>query len=193
MTKKNKITKTGFFKNVSGKFRISDPCYNKNVWCTGVLENVAIGLWCGYKIISHEGEWGDRVKELHAYYLGKNKKVSLELDVTKWEQTDITVGVDSGQAGIFDESRYPKGDDTGDYENTESFYGECCEKSKDSSQNNSVGFGIVSTTGYGDGSYECEINQSPRPKDVVWHEPKGKAFFYRTVPSRANALRLSIL
>ena len=70
----------------------------------------------------------------------------------------MTGGVDSGQAGIFDDSKYPDTDEErGEYGDNDRFYGKCCNKTM-----NNEGCGVfdgcfVSSSGYGDGSYNCYI------------------------------------
>ncbi len=110
------------FEIKSGKIRVTDPCYDKNTWCSGVIENALSGEWFADSVIldnSQTNGWGSRVSELVIWHKDYDANNILEL-------TDIDVGVDSGQAGFFDEAEYPEGD-TGEYGNTETFYGKVCE------------------------------------------------------------------
>ena len=114
------------FHLTSNQLRVTDPCYTKGTWCAGVLENILPGSWIAEKVIASNqetGGWGDRIAELciwHGDYIG---------NVDAHELTEIHVGVDSGQAGFFDESQYPEGE-TGEYMDLDTFYGKVCEGTK---------------------------------------------------------------
>lgn len=114
------------FHLTSNQLRVTDPCYTKGTWCAGVLENILPGAWIAEKVVASNeetGGWGDRIAELciwHGDYIG---------NVDAHELTEIHVGVDSGQAGFFDESQYPEGE-TGEYGDLDTFYGKVCEGTK---------------------------------------------------------------
>jgi hypothetical protein len=78
------------------KVRISDPCYTIDTWCAGTLENVLEGK---YKCFSQEVDTGDMgiriasIEAIHEDYLHTGEPI---------EALDFHVGVDSGQAGIYD-------------------------------------------------------------------------------------------
>ena len=114
------------FHLTSNQLRVTDPCYTKGTWCAGVLENILPGSWIAEKVVASNeetGGWGDRIAELciwHGDYIG---------NVDAHELTEIHVGVDSGQAGFFDESQYPEGE-TGEYMDLDTFYGKVCEGTK---------------------------------------------------------------
>lgn len=114
------------FHLTSNQLRVTDPCYTKGTWCAGVLENILPGAWIAEKVVASNqetGGWGDRIAELciwHGDYIG---------NVDAHELTEIHVGVDSGQAGFFDESQYPEGE-TGEYMDLDTFYGKVCEGTK---------------------------------------------------------------
>jgi len=134
----------GQFKTKSNVIRVTDPCYERGTWCAGCIEDAKIGTW-EVRI----NTFSDRIAELHAYH------VDIKNDTIKnssWTEQDFEVGVDSGQCGIFDDDIYPFGE-TGEYGDDNTFYGKCCNLSM-----NGVGvmdFGVVSSSGYGDGSYVC--------------------------------------
>ena len=135
------------FEIKSGKMRVTDPCYDKDTWCAGVLENVKNGTWVAEIKTSNEGSWGNRVSELivrHESHLGAEP----------YERQSIDVGVDSGQAGFFDEAEYHK-DGKGEYGDPNTFYGKVCEITLGPDSGGVVPFGAVSSSGYGDGSYVC--------------------------------------
>ena len=91
----------GFIK-LGDKVMVSDPCYGLNTWCQGVLENVLPGEYECKVGFADEGKWGIRVADIevtHKDYVDK----FLEMRPEAFE-----VGVDSGQAGIFDYEYYKK-------------------------------------------------------------------------------------
>lgn len=79
------------------KVVISDPCYDLDVWCSGTLENVKPGIWRTKAENANINGWGDRCTALIAWHEDVE-----EPDEDDYEPTGIDVGVDSGQAGIYD-------------------------------------------------------------------------------------------
>lgn len=79
------------------KVVISDPCYDLDTWCNGVLENVKPGIWHTKAENVNINNWGERCSALIVWH----KDVE-EPDEDAYEETSIHVGVDSGQAGIYD-------------------------------------------------------------------------------------------
>ena len=150
------IEKIGTFKTKSDVLRITDPCYTKDTWCSGILKDCKIGEWSAFFIYSDEGSWGTRVSQILVIFgnvtISEAQKI---LDESNWENSEIHVGVDSGQAGIFEDVKYPE-DETGEYGDTNTFYGKCCELTCENNEQGGVlDFGVVSSSGYGDGSYDC--------------------------------------
>lgn len=179
--KKQEIQQIGTFKSKSGKFIVSDPCYKKGEWCMGTLENVKKGEWRSFLNISDEGDWGNRVAELIVVH----ENISFNEDTLLWSLTDINVGVDSGQAGIFDDatyrqdsvienepvfSFYHKKKENGSLENGDRWYAACCDKTIDQTKNVLTGGiitgGAVSSSGYGDGLYDCFISTDDN-KEII--------------------------
>jgi hypothetical protein len=80
------------------KVMVSDPCYGLNTWCQGVLENVLPGNYECEVEYKDEGVWGIRVAAIEV--------VHEDDGVCVFEAQDFEVGVDSGQAGIFDYDYY---------------------------------------------------------------------------------------
>lgn len=141
----------GDFNVESGKLVVSDPCYTPGTWCAGVLSNVKNGLWHAAIRLNDEGSWGDRVAELY-----------VSLDKTNndaWHLAPFTVGVDAGQVCIVDDKHFAGGE--GEYHDRDSFYGDACHMSMEGSADElgagilKSGHGVNSSSGYGDGSYEC--------------------------------------
>jgi len=173
------VEELGSFEVTSGKVVVTDPCYERGTWCAGVLDGVRNGRWLGYAFIA-PSDFGICVHELTIHHadLG-DEEVELQL-------ADFEVGVDSGKAGIFDEAMYPSGkkletwdsksskrietDCPFDYRNEAGFYKRACNASRGGERSTSkwipptmVGVmpeGVVSSSGIGDGSYECQYHRN---------------------------------
>ncbi len=100
---KKEYIELGSFEVVSKVLRISDPCYNKNTWCAGTVKNALPGTWEAIvQKIDMEDSWGNRCRKLLAAHTSFNAAIH------KFRKLKFTVGVDSGQAGIFDDKFYKK-------------------------------------------------------------------------------------
>ena len=159
-----KIKELGKFRMVTGTVIVSDPCYVIDGGSQRVIENVLNGDW-DCKVVCLEG----RVAELLARHSANLRSSA------KWTEAAGKIGVDSGQAGIFDESHYR--DD--DVENgikrigpdvicpEERWYSLCCDRSLNSKSGAGViPFGVVSSSGYGDGEYNCYIQRDKKAQVV---------------------------
>lgn len=144
------------YKNNVGKFKlsdsimISDPCYSVGTRCQKQLDNVLPGEYNGIVVITEETNgWGDRVAELLAIH--ENTVIWSD---KSWEpHNDVSLGVDSGQMGIIDINGYFDDD-----ENPE-WYDRICDLTM--SQGGIIdGNGVVSSTGYGDGSYDLYTHKN---------------------------------
>lgn len=141
------------------KIIVSDPCYDRGTWCQIVLDNVKEGK---YDVIVHYEKSG-RVKTLaviHNSVRGKQKK---------WIEVEGTLGVDSGQLGIFSFDSY-RNDDVfknipskfgekyvAKPENGEHWYTHMCDRTLCDKLYGTYNNGVVSSSGYGDGSYPLDI------------------------------------
>ena len=83
---------------LSSHVMVSDPCYDTDTWCNGDLKNVLPGTWHTKAIYMY-----DRCTDLIVYH-----KDVPEPTFDQYEKTDIVVGVDSGQAGIYDYNHFAK-------------------------------------------------------------------------------------
>ena len=136
----------GQFNNTSNTFVISDPCYDTDVWCRGELTNVRTGIWKAEVGTYVAGTWGLRVAQLTVIHESFDKDG--EGDLTE-HVAPFEVGVDSGQAGIFDAAHYRGGID-------EEWYEKCCAATEsDELLAGVIPFGVVSRSGFGDGGYDC--------------------------------------
>lgn len=147
----------------SGAVRVSDPCYDPETWCAGTIDEVKNGKWKGSVIRSDEGEWGIR----NAFLLVHHELTPRTYQSSGWEDTSIDVGVDSGQAGIYDLDEFKGGQDN---YGEGGWYDDNCDitlerKNPNAPECGSVcgagvlpdKSGVVSSSGYGDGGYKCYI------------------------------------
>jgi hypothetical protein len=159
------------FTITSSRIRVTDPCYTKDIWCSGVIENCLNGKWVASTFVRNEGNWGYRNAELRIWHSDYNEQCAISADI----DSNIDVGVDSGQAGFFDDSQYPDDKKSiGDYGDLNSFYGKICDgTSKDVHIGHikapfisiaNIGFGVCCSSGFGDGGYQCFIK---KVNDVV--------------------------
>lgn len=210
----------------SGTVRVSDPCYTKDTWCAGTIDNVLPGMWFPFYKAWHEKfectrdvdpmdfmndqmdkfeaslapdlskedrklawnkffdernkripgdlptetfiDYDNRVAELLVVHKNYFLSVDAEAD---WELTEIDVGVDSGQAGIYEETSYPNVDSL-----DETWYDTICALTSDKEHGRRktpvdaqpgpptyLGgvlpdhSGVVTSTGFGDGGYNCYV------------------------------------
>ena len=129
------------------KVRVSDPCYGTEVWCAGTLDNVKEGLYNVEVEMSDEGTWGNRVKSLTVVHTDYKGLLFFN------ESTRFEVGVDSGQAGIYDEDYYNKYHTADDCD--DDWYDDICNLTNPAGTKD--GKCVVSSSGYGDGCYICEL------------------------------------
>ena len=156
MKKNREFINLGEFEMTSPVMRVSDPCYERDVWCCGTVDHCKLGTWEAGVLKTDEGEWGTRCAVLAVRHkdtgpdfnvirLGKVRKVAC-----KCVEQSFEVGVDSGQAGFFDAE---------DYESnckSKEWYSEVCEITLHKPDCGSVnGVGVVASSGYGDDAYEC--------------------------------------
>ena len=170
-----KAVALGTFKVESGKLIVSDPCYEVGTWCQSGVDKARNGTWHAFVKLTNEGEWGVRVAALYAvnalYATGtplahEGDRPRLHaLEQLDWELAPGEIGVDSGQAGIFDAEHYRKDEDVKDYTFLETdedkricteevWYSMNCDATlKDDRGGRVIPFGVVSRSGYGDGGY----------------------------------------
>lgn len=137
----------GSFEIKSGKVIVSDPCYGRGTWCQGTLDNVKKGKW-NSKILTVDGRVAALIAS-HESILNLNY-----IDSYSGIISSFVVGVDSGQAGIFDLPEFHSDDD--DYDDPESWYRRCCELTLKTLAGIIDNSGVVSSSGYGDGGYDCK-------------------------------------
>ena len=151
-----KLEKT--FEITSGRLVASDPCYACREGDTrGVRCNIPAqtGTWIAeatcFDNIETNG-WGDRVARLEV--------VSSEWNKLEDSYEEVEMFVDSGQWGVFDSDLYPQGEDTGEYDDPDSFYHKVChagDPERSFKFEVIEGLGVVVGSGYGDGGYNCTL------------------------------------
>ena len=145
--------------------RVSDPCYNDDVWCKTKLTNVKEGMYNVYVEHTQLDGWGTRVSKLEVVH---EDYLVLRHNDNNWEEHS-EVGVDSGQCGIFCESSYRNDviaesihngngirfDSFGD---GDKWYEKMCRFTLNNKEHwGSYDSGVVTSSGYGDGGYPLEI------------------------------------
>lgn len=100
-----------------------------------------------------------RVAYIHIVAQGFEHKLNTALPLDdEWQLADIDVGVDSGQAGFFDVAQYALSVST--EENEKPFYDSVCNLTLDDKSFGTLHFGTVSSSGYGDGGYNCYFRRN---------------------------------
>ena len=166
-------THIGNFEVESGKLRISDPCYDKDLDPTHatLLTEVANGSWKAEVIYSNEGTWGTRCAGL----ICQLKTIpTVTHNDTGWEyRTDISV--DSGQAGIYDEKYYKHNGVVIGLHRVHSeticdddpWYSFNCDRTLSKKSAGVIPYGAVSSSGYGDGRYGVFVMRDEIDHEVV--------------------------
>lgn len=157
----------GVFKVRGDRLMLSDPCYERGTWCQGVVEDVKPGKYVAKVAIETETHgWGPRVAELEAVHQDFT-------GAPVYSRLPFEVGVDSGQAGIFDDLIYPEGNrDQGGEFNKDGFYDICCNITLEGGSSCCgagvlLDGGVVSSSGYGDGGYAAYAAKDGNGKVVA--------------------------
>ena len=145
----------GEFEMTSPVMRVSDPCYERDVWCCGTVDHCKLGTWEAGVLKTDEGEWGTRCAVLAVRHkdTGPDFNVIRSGNVRKMTckcvEQPFEVGVDSGQAGFFEEQPAPNFA-TGDL-----WYRHVCDITLGKMLAGVLPYGVVSSSGFGDGGYAC--------------------------------------
>ncbi len=153
----------GSFEVTGPEIRVSDPGYDRDVWCCGIVRNCKVGTWEAAVLRTDEGDWGVRNAVLAIRYAdggpkfnGINRAVCNATGA--WKDCQIDVGVDSGQAWFFDENHYQDasvfdGLAKPAFASDDVWYGHCCDITLSRIGAGVLPYGVVSSSGYGDGCY----------------------------------------
>lgn len=134
------VCPVGEFVVSSGKLVVSDPCYKRGTWCSGVIAPVKNGTWRATIEITDEG---------------RALTAQCEKPVGEMEAAPFEVGVDSAQAGIFCDSVYPSSKNP----NPE-FYERCCDATQTGSESAGIVMGRgVAASSQDDGSYSAFVGR----------------------------------
>lgn len=149
------------FEIKSGAVVLSDPCYELGTWCQGLFFNVKNGEWRAE--VEHVESFGRRVAKLVSYH----KDYPTTADDIKADGVLLPFdgGVDSGQFGHFDHEGYRKDETIVGVERNakepeniicedEPWYSICCDRTLTGESWGTIPLGVVSSSGYGDGSYD---------------------------------------
>ena len=128
----------GTFEITSGKMVVSDPCYKRGTWCAGILDHVKNGVWNAVVSYTYEGD----VRSLRVQHKNVHKIRGL-----RKHHVPFDVGVDSGQAGFFDDSHF--------FPESSEWYDKTCHLTNPPLWAGIIVGGAVSRSGYGDGCYDC--------------------------------------
>lgn len=142
----------GEFEVHSGELVVADPCYelNRDTIIMGVLDNAMNGTWTGQVEKTEVRDWGEACAKLAAYH----SSVIDHAEFLEWVKCSFIVGVDSGQAGIFDVEKYRVQDAEAQPGDTDSeWYYACCDITESGEEAGVLDGGVVSRTGMGDGTY----------------------------------------
>jgi hypothetical protein len=141
---------------LSNEVVVSDPCYTVPTWCQVIVKDVKEGNYIPFALESDV--WGGRISALcviHEEHADVNSNL-------QWEEHGGTIGVDSGQCGIFSKDSYrkdnifkikPKFEYSGK-EDGDKWYAHMCDKTLSDNMWGAYGYGVVSSSGIGDGSYD---------------------------------------
>lgn len=142
---------------------VSDPCYTIPTWCQATLSNVLPGNYDVHCKSVDLGDWGVRNSMLLVVH-EEHSNESLE-----WDSHPATIGVDSGQCGIFSRESYrndshPIEKGPADFscsrgESGDDFYDKMGQRTLSSESFGVYDEGVVCSSGIGDGSYMLFTSQ----------------------------------
>jgi hypothetical protein len=167
---KAKVLKVGSFKINCGSLVVADPCYTVGaiervddytlkastestmnrkdpVYCLGILENVKNGTWNACVSVADLDDWGERVSYLTIKHDSIDEENFHEAVVMS-DAAEFRVFVDAGMAGFYDRDWFETSDNS---ERADSFFNLC----KHSSEAGCLNYGVASSSGLGDGDYDC--------------------------------------
>ena len=137
---------------LDNKVDITDPCYNKDVWCR-MTAGCVPGVYKGYANISEEDGSKGRVVSLSIYLDGEVVPLSQMYLLNK------DIGVDSGMCGFFNDKPDYNGPKWDEFINSLEGWGYY-----------SLSNGILANSGYGDGVYNVYTNKESTAFTVVFIE-----------------------
>ena len=129
---------------------VSDPTYELGIWCQGIIKNILPGVYNCYIEISDENDWGLRCSRIFVI----NKDYEFEESDYRFDtREEFKIGVDSGQAGIFDLKYYQ---DTHTPDSSTEWDDEIFEITTSQNKGGVIDKkGFIARSGFGDGAYDC--------------------------------------
>lgn len=135
---------------------ISDPSYDRTVWCMTQKDNARSGIWHVDAAIDTIDSWGERLYVLELYH----ESVRTRQNSLKWKEAG-EVGVDTATMSVFDDRYYRR---KGGF--AEAFEADMAARKRFSDEcfdihNKYIGFhqedgknvGVICSSGIGDGGY----------------------------------------
>jgi hypothetical protein len=167
--------------NLGNSVIVTDPSYDTNTWCQAKIENVKEGEYNTHCEIVDTGSWGNRCSLLIASHSSYN------VNNLNWEVHPNEIGVDSGQAGIFDMDNYRKdgldievpkvGFDGQPFDRLEEmlkpenegddFYLKMCKITLSEKQWGGFDNGVICRSGYGDGGYVLYVAKDESTGKII--------------------------
>ena len=128
----------------------------------GTLSNVEPGMWTAGIGVVDTGDFGKRIAYLSAFHQDSPDIRGLKVCPASFE-----VGVDSGQAGIFDFGHFQDESVIEDQELTDfgsRWFTFCCYQTLDSEHHAGlIPYDVVASSGFGDGKYYTETGKADNP------------------------------
>lgn len=174
VTRKNRrsYSRVGAFELSQPKMLVSDPCYDKGDYGATEVNGCKTGEWLSSLNVNRY-EWDidgtiqkdERVAAIFvrhesiksdSVFNGIVFKNGIIQYTAEWNLLSENIGVDSGQAGIFDASKY--GDnDLFDAEGRcgfgDKWYSNCCDLTLEGHGGIVANMGVCAASGFGDGAY----------------------------------------
>lgn len=128
---------------------ITDPCYQTNVWCNQLVQDVKKGIW------SIEYKKNEECVILQLFHVDYGKEI-FKNGVYDRKEISTELGVDSGTIGVFDKDYYEKYH----YPNSidEEWYNKyVCESDVNNHINITNSYGVFVSTFAGDGEYYATL------------------------------------
>lgn len=152
---KKKIFKLGTFKVTENEIVVADPSYDFGDFGTLILQDVLEGKY--FANVTTAKNLTISLNIFHSDY-----KKNLEKNFSPYGE----ITVDSGQAGFFDKNNFEK-NSGGNFGDINSFYGLACAITMSPKQAGVMKkFGVVSSSGFGDGFYKVFVSRNDDRKII---------------------------
>ena len=152
------------FEIKSGRMVISDPSYELNELKNTTIENVKNGKWDSVVIHSDDNKHIESLIIINYKAFSEDESLFNEMNNLFEDENQLPrlFSVDSGQFGFFDFDSYRnnikckkiKRHSKVIIEPEDAFYSICCDRTASEQGWGLLPFGVVSTSGHGDGLYE---------------------------------------